>query len=455
MQPQVNAMQTQSLSALNLTQGSSAQNTSAGQQPVSGSAEAGAQSSFDEQLQHQVNQVSKPGKQNNSQYNQEDTSVTQVDADTGSGLDEPVVTRSIEVALTEGVMTDSEAGLQQVVQLDTHGVEAESLTPVVDVDGVAGDPTAGEEVLPLDLPPAGNGLPPLRGDMASQSGSVQASQAVADRVNVSVELQQGAKVTGQPLAENTRIQSQENDPQAQVQGRIQDTASHIQAAFSRTLLSKPVNPVAQTELAVPVDKMSLSEVMSQASRLQQVAATTAISSAQLSTSLMNHVTPAVTSITSDFSGLQGIHNHSAMTLQIQSPVHSQQWGQQMSEQVAMMIRGGQQLAEIRLNPAHLGPVEIKLSVQDDQASINFVANHAPVRDAIDSALPRLREMLEQQGLNLADVDVSAHSEQQASAEENMQGRNNNSSIESTENITDSQSESHQQIEIDSGVNLYA
>ena len=107
---------------------------------------------------------------------------------------------------------------------------------------------------------------------------------------------------------------------------------------------------------------------------------------------------------------------------ISSTVQSQAWSQGLTEQVAWMMRGNIQSAEIRLNPANLGPLEVKLSIEDDVARLSFVSSHAPVREALDAAMPRLREMLEQQGISLADVDVSEHSEQeQQSADEADEG----------------------------------
>ena len=101
------------------------------------------------------------------------------------------------------------------------------------------------------------------------------------------------------------------------------------------------------------------------------------------------------------------------------------WSQGVAERVAWMVQGNFQSAELKLNPAHLGPLEIKLSVQDDnKATVHFVTHHATVREALDSAMPRLRDMLESQGLDLADVNVSDSgvqgngSEAQNSAEQN-------------------------------------
>jgi len=101
---------------------------------------------------------------------------------------------------------------------------------------------------------------------------------------------------------------------------------------------------------------------------------------------------------------------------IQTPVSDPQWQQDFSSRVVMLAKGsgtGQiQVAEIRLNPAHMGPVEVRVVINDDQhASVTIAAHHAVVRDAIETSLPRLREMFSSSGLHLADAAVSDQSPQ--------------------------------------------
>ncbi len=66
-------------------------------------------------------------------------------------------------------------------------------------------------------------------------------------------------------------------------------------------------------------------------------------------------------------------------------------------------------AEFRLNPANLGPLEVRIDMDNDQVNVAFSSRHADVRDAVEQALPKLREMFEDKGLNLSDADVSQHS----------------------------------------------
>ncbi len=85
------------------------------------------------------------------------------------------------------------------------------------------------------------------------------------------------------------------------------------------------------------------------------------------------------------------------------------WDQALGEKVTWMIGRKLQAAEIRMNPPHLGPLEVKIQWHNDQTQIQFASHHAVVRDALEAALPRLRELMAQAGVDLGQVDVSAHS----------------------------------------------
>lgn len=83
-----------------------------------------------------------------------------------------------------------------------------------------------------------------------------------------------------------------------------------------------------------------------------------------------------------------------------------EWNTEMGERIIWMHKQNIPSAELRLNPEHLGPVKIKIDVKQDQANISFSTQHAVVKEAIEAALPKLREMFTAQQLNLADVNVS-------------------------------------------------
>jgi flagellar hook-length control protein FliK len=76
--------------------------------------------------------------------------------------------------------------------------------------------------------------------------------------------------------------------------------------------------------------------------------------------------------------------------------------------VVWAVNQGMPAAELHLSPPDLGPMSVRISMDQDQASIAFSSSHAMVREAIEAALPRLRDMLGNQGITLADVNVSQH-----------------------------------------------
>jgi flagellar hook-length control protein FliK len=93
------------------------------------------------------------------------------------------------------------------------------------------------------------------------------------------------------------------------------------------------------------------------------------------------------------------------TRTLHQPVGSSAWADELSTRMMLMSERGQHSASLRLNPEHLGPLEVRISVRDDQASVWFGSAHADTRAAIEQALPRLRELFASQGLSLADAGV--------------------------------------------------
>lgn len=89
------------------------------------------------------------------------------------------------------------------------------------------------------------------------------------------------------------------------------------------------------------------------------------------------------------------------------PPGTQGWDQAVGERIAWMVNGDIQAASIQIKPPHLGPLHIQLSIQNDQATIHFTTHHGVVKEALEAAIPRLREMLaENGGIQLVNVDVS-------------------------------------------------
>lgn len=110
-------------------------------------------------------------------------------------------------------------------------------------------------------------------------------------------------------------------------------------------------------------------------------------------------------------GSQAVTTH-APVMEIAAPVGSPGWGNALADKVTWMSSQGSQVAELHLNPQHLGPLDVQLTIVNDQASAVFVSHHPAVREAIEAAMPRLRDMLAESGIMLGNTMVGAESFQQ-------------------------------------------
>ncbi|WP_334011815.1 flagellar hook-length control protein FliK [Burkholderia cepacia] len=82
------------------------------------------------------------------------------------------------------------------------------------------------------------------------------------------------------------------------------------------------------------------------------------------------------------------------------------WTDALGQKVVFLSNAHQQSAELTLNPPDLGPLQVVLRVADNHAHALFVSQHAQVRDAVEAALPKLREAMESGGLGLGSATVS-------------------------------------------------
>lgn len=106
---------------------------------------------------------------------------------------------------------------------------------------------------------------------------------------------------------------------------------------------------------------------------------------------------------------------------IQKPFDPQQSeaSQKLQERINIMLSKNIQRADIRIDPPELGQLQVRVNMNSEQASVQFQVQSQQAREVIENAMPRLREMLEQQGVALADTDVREQ-QQDGSAEQQQQ-----------------------------------
>ncbi|MDO8988288.1 MAG: flagellar hook-length control protein FliK [Sideroxyarcus sp.] len=97
----------------------------------------------------------------------------------------------------------------------------------------------------------------------------------------------------------------------------------------------------------------------------------------------------------------------AVQATVSTPVTQSKWADEFSQKITWLASSGkEQTAELHLNPPQLGPLNVVIKVSGDQATALFTSPHAAVREAIEQAMPRLRDMMADNGIMLGNATVS-------------------------------------------------
>jgi len=229
----------------------------------------------------------------------------------------------------------------------------------------------------------------------------------------------------------------------------------LMLAMNEAGLRKRVAPSiagqAETSLALNARQSNASPLSNGLTTAMQMAAVTAktafnngLEASAANTRLDTQQTATLTSVTplamaasaDDVSGLLPVGQRlsSAVgggfmpTMPVSTPVGQAGWANELGQRVAWLAQGELREAQLQLHPRSLGPVEVRIAYgHEQQLNVSFTAANPVAREALDAALPRLREMFEQQGLNLADANISQHSFSDQQHQEGDEGASNSNS----------------------------
>lgn len=108
---------------------------------------------------------------------------------------------------------------------------------------------------------------------------------------------------------------------------------------------------------------------------------------------------------------------------ISAKVGTTAWDRAIGQKVVWMVGSAMQSAELSLNPPELGPLQVVLSISNDQANASFTAAQPEVREALESAMPRLKQMLSDAGVQLSGFSVGAETQQRQQQQHSAQSSN--------------------------------
>lgn len=108
-------------------------------------------------------------------------------------------------------------------------------------------------------------------------------------------------------------------------------------------------------------------------------------------------------------------HHDSAALTVQTPVRDANWANDLGQKIVWLANNDKQSAQITLNPPQMGPIEVSVKIDNGSATASFVSASQETRDALETAMPRLREMFASAGIELGQTNVGAESFRQQTA----------------------------------------
>lgn len=106
-------------------------------------------------------------------------------------------------------------------------------------------------------------------------------------------------------------------------------------------------------------------------------------------------------------------------------IHKPEGQQQLNEKIRWMVNARNTMAEIRLDPPELGSMQVRVNVQGDAASVSFIVQSQQAKDALADTMPKLRDMLSEQGIELGDAQVRKDNSQNGESGQQLAGESGN------------------------------
>tara|TARA_R110001592_G_scaffold38315_2_gene126470 strand:- start:11362 stop:12726 length:1365 start_codon:yes stop_codon:yes gene_type:complete len=205
-------------------------------------------------------------------------------------------------------------------------------------------------------------------------------------------------------------QWQQYDPQ-------QISQSTNAVSGSSNSLSNPIsNPISNLNQGVITEQLVSETDQSFQSQMEELVTGKTLNASEVVSSLSDSMIDAKDKTVGKFSEIQLKAPNEALkqySTTLSSAVNSDQWSDEVSQKILWFAGRNIQTAEMHLNPAELGPIDVKIHVQNEVATVTFNVNNASVRDLLESNVVRLREMMEANGVNVGEVNVDSGSREQS------------------------------------------
>jgi flagellar hook-length control protein FliK len=202
------------------------------------------------------------------------------------------------------------------------------------------------------------------------------------------------------------------DPDAALNRLLQSLSQRLASSMTAANADAAANPASGNTVAAQPADAALVPLLSPA-RTAEAAAAALVAAARLPepSSIEAPAQPSAQTIVSTMASTMGPAAqpqaaNAAAAPTLHAPVGTPRWSEELGARMMLMRVNGQHEGSLTLTPEHLGPLEVRLSVNQGTTNVWFGSQHADTRAALTEALPRLREMFADAGLSLGHAGVS-------------------------------------------------
>jgi len=276
------------------------------------------------------------------------------------------------------------------------------------------------------LPESGNDLPPVEAPQTAlelQTTQVLSSAAMTPAIATSAEIAPPVTTEALQVMDGARRTLRNETLPPNLMMAMTDTPEAMSDEALSTLPT--TNQLAGNML--DSESMNMTAMQQRLAAIQMMAASESMPTGQMNGQV--NMTGGAEIVSADFSAVANLAAtplSSAADPLIELPQfqnmrplqplqNPEAFGANLGQRLMVMSEEGLQSARIRLHPESMGALDVKIQIEDDTARVWFNAQSSQAREALESALPRLKDMLAQEGLQLLQADVGSGQDQQQSA----------------------------------------
>jgi flagellar hook-length control protein FliK len=245
---------------------------------------------------------------------------------------------------------------------------------------------------------------------ATATGAADSLAKTAAQLLQQLEQANAAAEQAPVMTAATDAQAPKVVPGSTLQQLLRGMSQHLDAPPSAAPLHNADTAGAGATFALPV----LAEAAARAPEVSAAPVTVVQRSdvAQLATDNQPQA-PAQMQVATQGTGGQPAATEAPAGQTLHATVGTPRWADELGSRMVLMSLRGQHEGSLSLTPEHLGPLEVRVSVNQGTANVWFGSQHADTRAALTEALPRLRELFGGAGLMLGHAGVSQEAPRQS------------------------------------------